>query len=133
MTVLFALVFAVFGRPLYAAMGGSGAALDGAMSFAWVLFLGCGVHWLGNTLASILRGTGDMHSPGMALVTTAASDPAVRRADPGRLGIAGPPPPAVISYGVATLWILRPILQGRARSACAGRRTASAGPPSPTS
>jgi putative MATE family efflux protein len=115
MTVLFALVFAVCGRPIYAAMGGSGAALDGAMSFAWVLFLGCGVHWLGNTLASILRGTGDMHSPGLALVTTAIFQiPLCGALTLGGLGIAGPAAAAVISYGVAALWILRPILQGRA-------------------
>jgi Na+-driven multidrug efflux pump len=38
----------------------------------------------------------------------------VRRADLGGLGIAGPAAAAVISYGVAAFWILRPILQGRA-------------------
>ena len=68
MTVLFAIVFVGFGRPLFGALGGSGAALEGAVAFSTVMFLGCGAHWLANTLASILRGTGDMHSPGVALI-----------------------------------------------------------------
>ena len=119
MTILFALVFAVFGRPLYAAMGGSGAALDGAMSFAWVMFLGCGAHWLANTLASILRGTGDMQSPGLALIVTAVLQiPLCGVLTLGwggvpRLGIAGPAAAAIISYGAAALWILLPFLKGR--------------------
>ncbi len=120
MTVLFAVVFAGFGRPIYGAMGGSGAALDGAMAFAWVMFLGCGAHWLANTLASILRGTGDMHSPGVALIVTAALQIplcgalTLGWAGAPKLGIAGPATAAVISYGVAALWILGPFLKGRA-------------------
>jgi len=115
MTVLFALVFAVFGRPLYAAMGGSGAALDGAMTFAWVLFLGCGAHWVANTLASILRGTGDMRSPGLALIVTAVLQiPLCGVLTLGGLGIAGPAADTVVSYGAAALWILAPFLRGRA-------------------
>jgi putative MATE family efflux protein len=120
MTVLFAIVFAGFGRPLYGAMGGSGHALDSAVSFATVLFLGCGAHWLANTLASILRGTGDMHSPGVALITTAiAQIPLAGALTLGwggmpRLGVAGPAAAAVASYGVAALWILWPIARGHA-------------------
>ena len=72
MAALFAVVLVGFGRPIYGALGGSGRALDGAVAYASVLFLGCGAHWIANTLASVLRGTGDMKTPGYALVATAA-------------------------------------------------------------
>ena len=59
-------------------------ALDGAEAFASVLFLGCVAHWIANSMASVLRGTGDMKTPGYALVLTAALQiPAHRRADAG--------------------------------------------------
>ncbi len=107
MTVLFAVVFVGFGRPLFGALGGSGAALEGAV-------------WLANTLASILRGTGDMHSPGVALIAMAIlqipTSGALTLGWAGlpKLGVAGPAAAAVISYGIAALWILRPFLTGRA-------------------
>jgi putative MATE family efflux protein len=120
MTVLFAIVFVGFGRPLFGALGGSGAALEGAVAFSTVMFLGCGAHWLANTLASILRGTGDMHSPGVALITMAilqiplSGALTLGWAGFPNLGVAGPAAAAVISYGIAALWILRPFLAGRA-------------------
>jgi putative MATE family efflux protein len=118
--VLFAIVFVGFGRPLFGALGGSGAALEGAVAFSTVMFLGCGAHWLANTLASILRGTGDMHSPGVALITMAilqiplSGALTLGWAGFPNLGVAGPAAAAVISYGIAALWILRPFLAGRA-------------------
>src|SRR5258708_6054398 len=71
MAALFAVVFVGFGRTIYGALGGSGRALDGAEAFASVLFLGCAAHWIANSMASVLRGTGDMKTPGHALVLTA--------------------------------------------------------------
>ncbi len=120
MAVLFAVVFVGFGRPLFGALGGSGSALEGAVAFSTVMFLGCGAHWLANTLASILRGTGDMHSPGVALIAMAIVQiPASGALTLGwaglpQLGVAGPAAAAVMSYTIAALWILRPIVQGRA-------------------
>ncbi len=120
MAVLFAVVFVGFGRPLFGALGGSGSALEGAVAFSTVMFLGCGAHWLANTLASILRGTGDMHSPGVALIAMAIVQiPASGALTLGwaglpQLGGAGPAAAAVMSYTIAALWILRPIVQGRA-------------------
>jgi len=120
MAVLFAVVFVGFGRPLFGALGGSGSALEGAVAFSTVMFLGCGAHWLANTLASILRGTGDMHSPGVALIAMAIVQIPVSGAltlgwaGLPQLGVAGPAAAAVMSYAIAALWILRPIVQGRA-------------------
>src|SRR5262245_53844602 len=67
MALLFAVVFVGFGRTIYGTLGGSGQPLDRAEAFATVLFLGCFAHWIANSMASMLRGTGDMKTPGYAL------------------------------------------------------------------
>lgn len=112
MAVLFAIVFVGFGRSIFGALGGSGAALDGAVSFATILFLGCGVHWVANSMASVLRGTGDMKTPGLALVVTGAIQiPLTGALTLGwfglpALGIRGPATAAVIVFAIAAVWML---------------------------
>jgi putative MATE family efflux protein len=63
----FALVFsaaALLGsRALYTAMGGSGAALDAAMTYSNVVFAGMVLIWVFNALANVVRGTGNMAVP----------------------------------------------------------------------
>ncbi|HTR86351.1 MAG TPA: MATE family efflux transporter [Reyranella sp.] len=111
MAALFAIGFAGFGRSIYGALGGSGRALDEAQAFATVLFLGCIAHWIANSMASMLRGTGDMATPGVALVATAVVQiPLTGALTLGwaglpRLGICGPPTSSVISYIIAALWM----------------------------
>lgn len=63
----FATLFLVFGRPLYAAMGGRGGSLDAALAYSNVVFAGNIVVWLMNALASAIRGTGNMLVPSMAI------------------------------------------------------------------
>jgi len=112
MSVLFAVIFVGFGRTIYGALGGSGAALDRAEAFATVLFVGCAAHWVANSMASVLRGTGDMKTPGYALVATAALQiPLTGALTLGwfglpALGIRGPALAAVISFALAALWLL---------------------------
>src|ERR1700759_1040837 len=72
MAALFAIVFVGFGRAIYGALGGSGRALDAAGAFATGPFLGSFAHWIATAMASVLRGPGDMKTPGYALVATAA-------------------------------------------------------------
>ncbi len=50
---------------LYRAMGGDGASLDAALVYSNVVFAGALLLWAMNTLASILRGTGNMLLPAM--------------------------------------------------------------------
>ncbi len=120
MAALFALVFVGFGRSIYGALGGSGHALEGAIAFAEVLFLGCFAHWIANSLASVLRGTGDMKTPGYALVATAAVQiPLTGALTLGwlglpQLGIRGPATSAVISFTLAAVWMTWRLLSGRA-------------------
>ena len=66
--LLFSVLVVVFGRPLYAAMGGRDASLDAAVTYSTVVFAGAWLVWLLNALASVIRGTGNMFVPSMAIV-----------------------------------------------------------------
>ena len=57
------------GRWMYAAMGGSGDALDAALVYSNWVFPGAVLVWLFNSLAAVIRGTGNMALP--AVVTCA--------------------------------------------------------------
>ncbi len=51
------------GRTLYTAMGGSGRALEAALLYSNWLFAGAVLVWLFNSLAAVIRGTGNMALP----------------------------------------------------------------------
>ena len=68
---LFTLAQIVFGRGIYTAMGGRGAALEQALAYSNVLFGGALIFWVFNVLASILRGSGNMLLPSVTLLGTA--------------------------------------------------------------
>jgi putative MATE family efflux protein len=57
------------GRWLYGVMGGSGATLDAALTYSNVVFSGAVLLWVYNSLANVIRGTGNMAVP--AIVTCA--------------------------------------------------------------
>jgi MATE family, multidrug efflux pump len=65
--VVFGLAFTAAliggGRWLFAAMGGSGAALEAALTYSNVVFAGAVLLWLYNSLANVIRGTGNMAVP----------------------------------------------------------------------
>ena len=60
-------LFLVFGRPIYRAMGGTGGSLEAAMMYSNVVFAGNVLIWLMNALASVIRGTGNMIVPSLAI------------------------------------------------------------------
>jgi putative MATE family efflux protein len=62
-----AALFLIFGRTLYQAMGAEGPSLDAAMQYSNVVFGGSVLVWLMNALASIIRGTGNMLVPSLAV------------------------------------------------------------------
>lgn len=119
MAVLFTLLFAVFARPLFAVLGGRDEALDGAVGYARVLFGGAIVFWLANTLASLLRGSGNMLVPGVVFMMTAVLNLALSGALTlgwagfPRLGIAGPAAASLISFLVAALAMAGYLASGR--------------------
>ena len=61
------VLFLAFGRPLYAAMGGSGGSLEAALTYSNVVFAGNVLVWLMNALVSVIRGTGNMLVPSLAI------------------------------------------------------------------
>ncbi len=60
-------LFLVFGRPLYAEMGGRDGSLEAAMQYSNVVFAGVVLIWLMNALASVIRGAGNMLVPSAAI------------------------------------------------------------------
>jgi putative MATE family efflux protein len=69
--LFFTVMMLLFGRRYFAVLGGQGAVLEQACDYSNVLFSGAIAIWLANTLASVLRGTGDMRLPSAILVAAA--------------------------------------------------------------
>jgi putative MATE family efflux protein len=65
--LLMSVLFLAFGPQLYRAMGAQGASLEAALVYSNVVFGGNVVVWLLNALASIIRGTGNMLVPSLAV------------------------------------------------------------------
>jgi putative MATE family efflux protein len=68
----FTIVALAFGPAIYEAMGGKGAALEAALVYSDWVFGGAILVWIMNSLASVLRGSGDMRTPAVVLVWGAA-------------------------------------------------------------
>jgi putative MATE family efflux protein len=65
--LIFTVAMLLGGRWLYSALGGTGATLDAALSYSNVVFAGIVLLWIFNSLANVIRGSGNMATP--ALVT----------------------------------------------------------------
>ncbi|MBC7578928.1 MAG: MATE family efflux transporter [Tardiphaga sp.] len=74
--IFFGLIFTagmlLFGPMLMAALGGRGSVLTQAIGYTTIFFGGGVIPWLMNTLASILRGTGNMKLPSVITLNSAA-------------------------------------------------------------
>lgn len=96
------------GDALYALLGGQGAALAQALAYSHVLFAGAVGVWLANTLASVLRGSGNTLAPAIALAAAAVVQiPLSGALTLGwgpfpRLGIVGAALAYVIAFAVAS-------------------------------
>jgi putative MATE family efflux protein len=69
--LFFTAMMLAFGRDFYFLLGGRGEVLEQAMHYSQVLFAGAVSIWLVNTLASVVRGTGDMRVPSIVLIGVA--------------------------------------------------------------
>src|SRR4051794_17622177 len=69
--LFFTVMMLCFGRQFYSLLGGRGGVLEQSMQYSHVLFSGAVSIWLVNTLASVVRGTGDMRIPSVTLIATA--------------------------------------------------------------
>jgi len=69
--LFFTAMMLLLGRHFFALLGGRGGVVEQACNYSQVLFSGAIAIWLVNTLASVLRGTGDMRLPSITLVGVA--------------------------------------------------------------
>ena len=127
MAALFTVLLLGFGRPLYALLGGRGEALQAALAYSGIVFGGALTVWLANTLASILRGSGNMLLPAAALIGAAlvhvplSGSLALGLGPMPRLGIVGPAIAYVTSFGLAAA--IMAVALFRRSSALAPRRS----------
>ena len=66
--VAFTAAVLLGGRWLYAKMGGTGAALDAALTYSNWVFAGAILVWVFNSLSAVIRGTGNMAVPAIVTV-----------------------------------------------------------------
>lgn len=106
----------VFGAPLYRLLGASGEALEQALAYSNLAFLGSVAIWLTGMFISIVRGSGNMRLPSavtLALLAAQAVLGGLFGLGPGpfpRLGMAGVALGLVIGFAGSTvvlLWHLR--------------------------
>jgi putative MATE family efflux protein len=121
--VSFGLVFMLAvlggGRWLYGALGGSGASLAAALAYSHVVFSGAILIWLFNSLANVIRGTGNMAVPAAVTCVGAA---ALIPLSPGlifgwgplpRLGVAGGAVAVLAYYAVGSVALAGYLWAGR--------------------
>jgi putative MATE family efflux protein len=65
--IVFSALVLTFGRMLYQALGGHGGSLESALRYSTVVFIATPLVWLMNGLASLIRGTGNMAVPALAV------------------------------------------------------------------
>jgi putative MATE family efflux protein len=70
--LFFTALMLAAGSWLYAALGGRGGSLDAALAYSNIVFAGVILIWLFNTLASLIRGTGNTFVPAVVTVAGAA-------------------------------------------------------------
>ena len=68
----FSALFVAFGPGIFRALGGHGPVLEHALTYSSVALAGAVLIWLLNTLASIVRGTGNMRVPSLTILGAAA-------------------------------------------------------------
>ena len=116
---VFSVLVLGFGPSLYRALGGDGAVLDVALAYSNVVFAGIVLLWVMNGLASIIRGTGNMLVPALAicggvLVLVPLSPLLIFGIGPfPRLGVAGGGVALLLYYLGATVFFAWYILSGR--------------------
>ena len=118
---IFSLLFLAFGPAIFHTLGGRGAVLEHAVAYAQVALTGTVLIWLLNTLASIVRGTGNMRVPSLTLLGAASLQIALGGAlglgigPIPRFGLTGVATGLVIGFGAGAIFLLWFLCSGRAR------------------
>jgi putative MATE family efflux protein len=118
--VFFTVTVIAFGPALYAALGGRGASLAVALTYSNIVFAGVILIWLFNTLANIIRGTGNTFVPAMvtlvgAVLLVPLSASLIFGIGPvPAMGVAGGATAILAYYGLGTLAFVYYLWSGRA-------------------
>jgi putative MATE family efflux protein len=119
--MFFTGVLLSFGRDFYMLLGGRGAVLEQAMLYSRMLFSGAVSIWLVNTLASVVRGTGDMRTPSAALIGIATVQIAVGGAlglglfGFPKFGMRGVAAGQLIAFTLGAVFLIWYLASGRSR------------------
>ena len=121
--IFFTVMMLAFGRSFYMLLGGRGGVLEQAMEYSQVLFSGAISIWLVNTLASVIRGTGDMRIPSVTLIGTALVQIAVGGAlglglfGLPKFGMQGVAAGQLIAFTLGAMYLTWYLVSGRSRLA----------------
>jgi putative MATE family efflux protein len=119
--LFFTALMLLFGRQFFMLLGGRGHVLEEACNYSQVLFSGAIAIWLVNTLASVLRGTGDMRLPSATIIGAALIQIVVGGglglglAGLPQLGMRGVAAGQLIAYSLGTIFLLWYLVSGRSR------------------
>lgn len=119
MAALYFLIFGLLARPVFGALGGSGAVLDGATAYALIAFAGGITMWYANIFAAGIRASGNMITPAVGLVLASLLHVILCGAltlgwgPVPKLGLIGPAVAMTTAYGLAALYLGFVLLQGR--------------------
>jgi putative MATE family efflux protein len=119
--IFFTAMMLLFGRQFFSALGGRSAVLEEASSYSNVLFSGAIAIWLVNTLASVVRGTGDMKIPSATLIAVAAIQILVGGTlglglfGAPQFGMSGVAAGQLAAYTLGAVFLIWYLLSGRSR------------------
>ncbi|MES2196202.1 MAG: MATE family efflux transporter [Pseudomonadota bacterium] len=119
--LFFTVVMLLFGRSFFMLLGGRGGVLEQALRYSQVLFSGAVSIWLVNTLASVLRGTGDMRLPSATLIGVAIVQIAVGGglglglAGLPQLGMGGVAAGQLVAFSLGAIFLGWILASGRSR------------------
>jgi putative MATE family efflux protein len=119
--LFFTALMLLFGRPFFMLLGGRGGVLEQALQYSQVLFTGAVSIWLVNTLASVLRGTGDMRLPSATLIGVAVVQIVVGGAlglglaGLPQLGMRGVAAGQLVAFSLGAVFLAWILVSGRSR------------------
>jgi putative MATE family efflux protein len=119
--LFFTVMMLGFGRLFFSVLGGRDGVLEQACAYSNVLFSGAIAIWLVNTLASVVRGTGDMKIPSATLIAVAVVQIVVGGTlglglfGAPRLGMAGVAAGQLVAFSLGTLFLIWYLASGRSR------------------
>lgn len=119
MAAAYFVIFGLLAAPVFSALGGQGAVLEGARDYAIIAFAGGITMWIANIFAAAIRASGNMATPAVWLVLSAIVHVGLCGAltlgwGPfPALGIIGPAVSMTFSYGLVTVMLGAALLGGR--------------------